>query len=112
MTLQARMRHRCTIVRGTRATYDTAADNTPHLSELACLYIAVTATEVTRPGGVRLGTAARLLVPLGTDIAPADRVTAITDGASGASLIEHPRAIDGEPIHRHNHLELILSGAS
>lgn len=109
--VEALMTHRCTIARGTRATYDTAASNAAHLSDVRCLYVAATTTELTTTSGVRLGQTARLLVPAGTDIAADDRVTAITD-ETGASMIQRPTAVDGEPIDRRSHLEVLLEGAS
>ena len=113
------MTYRATVQRNTPAGTDGfggpgAASWGSHLSDLHCWFYAKGAVGAEREvidGGksVTLGSH-KMIIPKGTDITEADRVTAIKDRA-GVSIMANTMRIHSVT-HRHTHLELEVEEVS
>lgn len=112
MTLDARLIHRCTIVRVTPATDATPAADVPHLADVPCFYLETATDERVESGGTRLVKRSLVMLPAGTDVSAQDRFTTIVN-AYGDALIPRAYSVDGDPIVRDgSHVTAILSGVS
>ncbi len=113
------MTHRATVQRNTPAGTDGfggpgAAVWGSHIAALHCWFYAKGSVGVEREvidgdKSVTLGSH-KLLIPLGTDITEADRITAIDDRL-GVSIMANTMRIHSVT-HRHNHLELEVEEVS
>lgn len=112
------MNDRCTIVRGTAPTYDTAATFTPYLSNVPCHFWEETDTEQDERGATAVIRRSRLLLPIGTDIRGTDEVTSVTDQLGSQRLPldsdGNPRSygVVGDPITHASHIEVALGSVS
>ncbi len=118
MPVGQRMTHRATVQRNTPAGTDGfggpgAAVWGSHLASLKCWYYHMSTTperEVIDGDKSATLDTAKLMVPLGTDITEADRITAIKD-RTGGSIVANTMKIRSVT-YRHNHLELVVEEVS
>jgi len=105
------MTHRCTVERDSADDtdrYDVPAFAT-HLSDQPCfLYTTnvVFGGEAVRPEGTVVADELKMLMPLGTDVQPADRVVDVLDKAGGGILAGTFDIASVLP--HHSHIELVL----
>ena len=109
------MTHRATVQRNTPAGTDGfggpgVASWGAHIAALKCwLYTKSEREVIDGEKSATLGSH-KLLIPLGTDITEADRITAVDDRLGG-SIVANTMRIHSVT-HRHNHLELVVEEVS
>ena len=109
------MIHRATVQRNTPAGTDGfggpgAAVWAMHIASLHCWFYAKSGREVINGEKSAVLGSHKMLIPLGTDITEADRITAIDDRL-GASIMANTMRIHSVT-HRHSHLELEVEEVS
>lgn len=105
--------HLATIQRANTATdaFNDVAETgwEDHLADLPCLLYSRTANEIVDRETVVALEQLKMILPRGTDVTEADRVTAVTSrGDSILSATAQIRAV----VHREDHLELVLERIS